>query len=344
MKKAMLIIPELYSLKDTVRMGLNNSGYELKHIDYRQAVKKNKIHSKIHTVLMYGKDKFPKIQQQANDYYIKEYNINKPDLVFIYNDEAVLPSTIEYFKKKSKIIILLGDNPLTLNPPNIHNVSILFQADCVVCADSVWKGQLERIGLNNIIYDYLTYNSSSFSSSRSLPSNNREKDILFVGRTYQGAWGYKRCLFLDEFTDLNIDIYGSGAHWKKWVETFPKIKERLIYDINKLPFNKMEDLMYSYKVFPVDANPGFIAGMHLRIFECIAAGILPLIEYTKDIDHVFDGIPLPVIHNYNDSNQLAIQYLADNDGRIKILNNAKEYLNENYSPEIVMKRILNYIQ
>ena len=342
MKKALLLIPEAYTLKETVEEGLKNFGYKLNWIDYRKAVRKGRLQTKIQTLMMYGKDKFPKVQQEANEFYIKEYNKLKPEIVFIYNDEAVVPETIDYFKKNSKVIILLGDNPLTLAPPNIHNVEILFHADCVVCADSVWKTQLERIGLTNVIYDYLAYNASSFSLEDKTPSSDRDKDILFVGRTYKGAWGYKRCLFLNSFTDLNIDIYGSGTHWGMWFESFPKIKDKLTYNNAKIPSTELAKLMNEYKVFPVDANPGIVAGMHLRIFECISAGILPLIEYTSDIDIVFKDVPLPIIKNYNDSKELAVHYLEDNVGRSKILKDAKEYLDNNYSPWVVMNRILNY--
>ena len=90
--------------------------------------------------------------------------------------------------------------------------------------------------------------------------------------------------------------------------------------------------MHTYKIFPVDANPGIINGIHLRVFECISAGILPLIEYTKNIDLVFNGVPLPVIHNFGNIKELTSEYLNNDEKRIKILTNAKEYLDENYSP------------
>ena len=341
-KNAILLIPDIISMKYALESGLKKRGYELTSIDYRQVVKKNKLILKIYTVV-HRKNKFKKQQQQVNEYFIKEYKRKNPDFVFIYNDETVLPSTIDYFKRNSKVIILLGDNPLTLNPQNIYNVSILFQADLVVCADSSWKNQLERIGLNNIIYDYLVYCPSVSFLKGDLSYKNRDKDILFIGRNYGSAWGYKRSLFLNEFTDFNIDIYGTGTHWGKWENDFPKIKEKLI-NTSHLSLNKYTELMHAYKIFPVDANPGIINGIHLRVFECISSGILPLIEYTKDIDLVFNGVPLPLIHNFSDSKQIASQYLKDDNGRIKILKDAKEFLNDNYSPEIVMRRLLNHIQ
>ena len=343
-KKALLIIPEMYSIKNVVSEGLEGLGYNSFHIDYRKKINNKNIYlRKLHTVLTSSQIRFAKLQEEVNKYYIDKYNELEPNLVIIYNDELVLPATVDFFKQKSNVIFLLGDNPLTLNPLNIYNIKILFQADIVVCADSSWKKQLERIGLNNIIYDYLAYSADVFSSNTTTLNDDRVNDILFIGRTYGGSWGYKRLLFLNEFTDLNIDIYGSGAHWNKWLDSFPKIRNKLIYNTNKLPIHKYRELMYSYKIFPVDANPGLINGMHLRIFECISAGILPLIEYTDDIDVVFKDIPLPLIYNYKDAKEIALQYLEDDKNRIKMLNNAKDYLDDNYSPKIVMRRILKRI-
>ena len=344
-KKALLIIPEMYSIKNVVSEGLEGLGYNVIHIDYRKKINnRNRYLRKLHTILSTAQNRFAKLQGDVNEYYKKTYNNLNPDLVIIYNDELILPNTLYYFKQKSNVIFLLGDNPLTLNPPNIYNIQILFQADIVVCADSSWKKQLERIGLNNIIYDYLAYSSNVFSSDVNTPPNKRDNDILFVGRTYAGSWGFKRCLFLDQFTDLNIDIYGSGAHWLKWLDYFPKIGKKLIYNKSKLSFEKFKQLLNSYKVFPVDANPGLINGIHLRVFECISAGILPLIEYTKNIDLVFNGVPLPVIHNFGNIKELTSEYLNNDEKRIKILTNAKEYLDENYSPRVVIKRILDKIK
>ena len=335
-------MPDMYTIKDTVIEGLAKLQYNVKKIDYRKTLRKNRFLAKAQTVLTSGRDKFLKTQETVNKWYLAEYEKEKPDLVIIYNEELLLPSTLEVFNKRSKTIILLGDDPLNLNPPNKYNLAILFLADVVVCADSTWKRNLERIGLSNIIYDYLAYDPAAFLMKEDTDPiyTPREGDLLFVVRSYGGSWGFKRCLFLDRFANLNIDIFGTGAHWPIWLDMFPRIKNRLILTPNKIPFNQMKELMHSYKIFPVDANPGIVSGLHLRVFECISAGILPLIEYTEDISRVFKDIPLPVVKNFEECEQLAEELLVDAAKRINILQNARDHLNDNYAPAIVMNRIL----
>lgn len=342
MKKALLIIPIRYSIRDVVYQGLDSLEYKILSIDYKPILRKNIFFAKLHTLLMIGRDKFPSTQKKVNNYYKKVYRNFSPDIIFIYNDEMILPSTIELFKETSEVVVILGDNPLTLNPPNRYNVDLLFKANLVVCGDSIWKKQLEKIGLNNIIYDYLAFDPKLYSISSNVYEKKRDKDILFVGRTYGTAWGYKRCLFLNQFADLDIDIFGTGAHWLKWYKMFPKLKKKMVSQTHqKIPFAELKELMLSYKIMPVDANPGIIAGIHLRVFECISAGILPLVEFTEDIDIVFKDIPLPLIRNYSECQEVAKYYLSNDEKRKRVLKVAKKYLEDNYAPKIVLQRILN---
>src|ERR1043165_2248822 len=63
------------------------------------------------------------------------------------------------------------------------------------------------------------------------------------------------------------------------------------------------------KIVPVDANPGIINGVHIRAFDCLASGTLPLVEYRKDLDSIFKGIDVPFIKNYNDIKDLCNEFL-----------------------------------
>ena len=65
-------------------------------------------------------------------------------------------------------------------------------------------------------------------------------------------------------------------------------------------------------VIPVDGNPGIINGVHLRMFEALAAGALPLIEYRNDVDSLlFNGFEdqLPLVRDYRKVADMAEYYL-----------------------------------
>ena len=340
MKKALLILPERYNFYKSINDSLEQMGYDVKRIDYLNIIKSSKsILGKIFSRIKYGKRKFEKIQLAVNAHYCDEFNKIKPDIVVVYNEQLLVPSTLELFKKSDvKIIFILGDNPLALAPTNIYNLSILFFADLIICPDSSWKLQLEKMGIKNIIFDYMFNINDSVSLEY-----DREEELLFIGRTYRGAWGYKRCLFLNHFNNLNIDIHGTGAHWNFWLDHFPKLKDKTIIHKNRLPLTKFNNLLLSYKIHPVDANPGISSGIHLRIFECLNAGILPLAEHTNDFDVVFTDTPLPTIKDFHECENMAVEYSKNNKERIKIVRDAREHLVENYSPIKVMKRVLDKV-
>ena len=131
--------------------------------------------------------------------------------------------------------------------------------------------------------------------------------------------------------------------WIRWLEFFPELNPKFELIKERIPLEQLIIMSKCAKVYPVDANPAILNGLHLRVFDCIAMGVLPLVEYRKDVDTFFNGINLPLIKNYDEANALARYYLSNDSLRNETLKQLFEYTKENYSPEIVMKRILNHI-
>ena len=349
MKKAMLIMPKIYSLSSMINSGLKANDIVGFLIDYRDNPKlKRTFLKKFLDFIFYRNDKVKKEskkQQLCNNYILKKYYQINPEYVFIYNEEFLLPKTIKIMKEKSKIVFFLGDNPLNYNPPNAHCLQILFYADLVVFPDSYWKKQLEKIGLKNTVFEiiYDDSNSSYDHNNKITGEENRLNKILFVGRLYRNSWGYKRCLFLEQFSKSGITIYATGLHWDKWLRFFPNIKKCVIKISGKISKKRLENLLLSHKLYPVDATNGISSGIHLRVFECINKGILPILEYTEDIDFVFKKNYIPVIYKYQDAHQLTEKLLNSDKLRIDTLENLRKFLIDNYSSKIVINRILKKI-
>lgn len=57
--------------------------------------------------------------------------------------------------------------------------------------------------------------------------------------------------------------------------------------------------------------PSLFRGIHVRVFDILGAGILPLCEYSADLERVFEGIELPVIRNYREAEEVAQFWLND---------------------------------
>jgi spore maturation protein CgeB len=95
-------------------------------------------------------------------------------------------------------------------------------------------------------------------------------------------------------------------------------------------------------VIPVDGNPGIINGVHLRMFEALAAGALPLIEYRNDVDSLlFNGFEdqLPLVRDYRKVADMAEYYLNNERERSGLVYRMDEFLAREYSHELNASRL-----
>ena len=74
--------------------------------------------------------------------------------------------------------------------------------------------------------------------------------------------------------DLDLKIYGMG--WEMWFDYFPKLEEKYVELKKPLSFEEVNIITNCGKIYPIDANPGLLNGIHIRIFDTIGSGILPI--------------------------------------------------------------------
>ena len=89
-----------------------------------------------------------------------------------------------------------------------------------------------------------------------------------------------------------------------------------------------------------DANPAILNGVHLRVFDCIAMGVLPIVEYRKDHESFFQGVELPLIRTYDEARYVTQKYLKNDDLREKTLKELQQFVKTKFAPDVVLKRIL----
>lgn len=341
--KILLLIPKQYTLAQTIQRGFIRTGYITHLFDYRDVINSKKLWLKSQMF------RFPyRLRNIYETYFFSEINkkhidifdSENPDIVFIYNSEFLLPKTLEYFKQKSKIIFFLGDNPY-YTPMNDYYLHLLFYANLIISPDSFWADQLKLLGIKNIVVDFPGYDETPYSNII-VSENDKRKydyDILFIGTGYPDAWGYKRALFLNNFIKFNFKLYG-GKHFIKWFKFFPELKKKFELKNGQISLEEVVKMHKCAKLYPVDANPAILNGVHLRVFDCIAMGVLPLVEYRKDHDLFFKGINLPLIKNYQEIEELTRQFLNHNDLREKTLTELQEYCQKEFSVHISLKRIV----
>jgi spore maturation protein CgeB len=80
--------------------------------------------------------------------------------------------------------------------------------------------------------------------------------------------------------------------------------------------------------------------MHVRVLDCIASGILPIVEYRKDIKTVLAESGLPLIYNYSESAEIAKYYIENDNERINLSIKLKNYIDSYYTSTIACKTII----
>lgn len=241
--------------------------------------------------------------------YIEVIRNKKPDIIFIYNDQMLCAETLDIVNKNIKIGVFLADSPLFLQK-RAHIIGLIRRADVVFAPDTYWLEQCKMLGVKKT--EYLIPGFNEQHHFKIAPSTeqlkNYQSDVFFMGSPYNDNWGYKRALFLSKFCNFNFRFLGPEC-WKKWFVFFPELQDKWIPKKGYLPDKELNIMMNCAKIIPVDANPGIINGFHIRVFDTIAAGVLPLIEYRNDLDKIFRDTGLPFIKSYNDIPEIAAYFI-----------------------------------
>lgn len=347
-EKSLLLCPPQYSLNGTFKEILNILSDELHELDIRQFAGPADIN--IHTQIF----RFPfSVRNRWESYFMNKLNEGfkdyfrklMPDLVMVYNSEFLTPESCELIKQSSKLIFFLGDSPFYTTGNNNY-LSILKYANLILTPDTFWAQQLNTIGLTNTRYFAPCINNAQYFE---IEETKIEKDIpsceiLYSGMSYVNSWGYKKALFMNQFTEYDLRIYGS-KHWKKWFRDFPALRDKYI-ESGYIPIERLNAMMNRSKLIPVDGNPGILNGFHLRLLEALGSGALPVVEYRTDVENeLFRGCGsiAPLVRDYRKAGEIAGYYLKNENERKELSRTLKDHVNSQYSPEKNSERILSWL-
>jgi hypothetical protein len=344
--KAYLFVPNSYSVAEMLYDGFKDNGSEVSIIDYQMLISHriNRFYEKTsgfpNKITKYWT---PQYYNLINRKYLEYCLFDKPEIIVIYNNQFFYPHTIERLRENSKIVFILGDNPLWSKTFD-YNLAILKYADLIISPDSHWKHELTSIGIRNVICDYIGYSSKQFFQISEVPlviKNKYISDVLFIGRNYNDSSGYKRTLFLSAFAGLNFKIFGTGE-WEKWLPYFPELYPHFNLETKRTSQLELNLALNCTKVCPIDQNTGIVNGIHLRVFEAIGAGSLPIVEWRKDIDQIF-GELLPVIRNYSESREIVSYFIMNEQSRQDTLAKLKAHIETTFTPKLYVKRLIDKV-
>ena len=345
-KKIFLFVPTEYPLGTILEEGLFACGVETILFDFAY------FYNKIILNLFYRSTDLPKKMafhfpqwfiNRVNKKYLELVNQLKPGAIIVYNDQYLLPETIRSIKKNNCILInILGDNPFYIWKRN-SNIEAMMEMSYVLAPDTYWVKQIKEMGFHNISFFLPGFTKKiNFKVKPSKTDYLKYKsDLIMIGNLQRTNWGFKRAYFYNLFADLDIKIY--GQNWDKWLNSFPKLKDKVIQPKTRISAKLMNTMLNCSKIYPIEHNPTIINGIHSRVFESIASGILPLVEYRKDLDLVFNNCEIPIITSYTTAGSIAAELIKNEKKRIKLLDELSTFIDSAYNPKITATKLLNII-
>ena len=345
--KCLFLAPVRYPFIQSIVAGMQACGIELRVVDYQDlhSPRLNRIYNNYTSLprkfRKYWEDPYVR---KTNEAYLDIFREFQPDLVFIYNNQLAAPELLEQFRQKARIAFMLGDNPL-YTPTSIYNLHILYQADYIISPDTMWRDQLTKMGVPNVVFDCFGFNEELYYPMEEIPEQQRrayQSDLIYVGSGSKTNWGYKRARFLHLFRDFDFRAYISGGGIDRWFGMFPGLEEKVLpHDRFDPVFN---NLVYNCsKIAPVEQVPSLFNGIHVRVFDVLGAGILPLCEESADLERVFEGIDIPLIRDYREAGEVTQHWLKDEAGRIECIARMRASVKENYEPAKVIRRMTDQL-
>lgn len=343
-----LLISNKLSLSQNFFNGFTYLGHAVQILHYQNYIKNyyQKINNQIFRFPHLLKTKWRSFFAARIEQAYKNMIENDPaDLYIVYNNQMLTPSIVSYIKSKgAAVTIFMGDSPF-YTKTNPWYLSILFQVDYVFCPDTNWVEQLYMLGIKHVDFLVPGFNPAVFKKVAPSGADLQKygANCVFMGLNYDSDLGLKRSLFLSKFANLGLRIYGD-KNWERWLERFPELHPCYIKKEKFIPDEEWNLICNCAKIQPIDANPGLTNGIHIRVFDSIGSGILPIAEYRKDMDRVFPGDMLPTVKSYDDIFEMAKFYLENESARIEKTAQLYTHVRENYSNVMACQQILDALR
>ena len=344
-QKTLLLCVSKYSLYNSLLDLLSELSEECKGYDVRGGI--NAFNQRVQTQMY----RFPyKIRNnweksflsKINRNIVNEFHSYHPDLVLVYNSEYLLPKTCELIKKSAKLIFFMGDSPFFTHTNNYY-LPCLNYSDLILAPDTFWINQLNTLGIHQTSFFIPGLDGKSYYpvADENILKKIESLEILYTGASYVNSWGYKKALLMNQFAGFNFKLYGNSA-WKRWFVFFPGL-ESVYNESGYIPTERLNKMFNKTKIIPVDGNPAILNGFHLRLFEALGAGALPLVEYRRDVDEfLFRGCDAkaPLIRDYRKAGDVAKYYLINESERIQLAQSLRKFIILEYNPARNSERLI----
>ena len=283
MKENVLIISSpFFGYQESVAKAFNALGYSTRVETYDEPIHPFKGWLKWRHKFTSNKEKLRQKSREKYSIYIKQiYDEISPNIVFMYNGTMILDETLDYFRKKSKVIIWMYDSVQRIDravcKEHINHADAVF---CFEEDDVVYYQKLNKTAyFLPLACDPQVYYSTS---------HEKDIDILFVGNIYTSKKRIELLkLIAKQYSHLNLLFYGHYKPFYKQPVKWLFREQRSIFRNVNIPPEQVNELYGRCKIALNIHHKQTIRGANQRVFESSGAGAYQICDANPFIESLF---------------------------------------------------------
>lgn len=291
MPKVLLIGPNFHYFLVSITRAFEACGYEVHTCAYD-----NPIHP--YTTLNKWKYKFAQdkeaLKQQSRrhyDSYIREqFDHMQPELVFILNSDNLLPTTLDYFRQTSNVIIWLFDSVKRF-PVVLENLSHVDHVFCYEQSDIPYIQ--EQVGIT------AQFLPQAVDETLYHPTSDKKQFVLsFAGDIWQSK---RRQTILQHivkrYRHLPIRIWGIYKPWYKGFWRWLTRERRDIYMNRNTTAEVLNDTYNQSRIVLNIHGEQQKNGANPKVYEIAAAGSYQICDANPYVESLFKNGEVGLYHN-----------------------------------------------
>lgn len=293
-----------------------------------------------YTTIMKWRYKFcnrEKLQRQSIENYNRHltelFNKVQPEIVFIMNGEIILPSTLDYFRRSSKVAVWLYDS-LDKLPGSKNHID---HVDAMCCFEQEDVSYYTKQG------KFAYFLPQACDTDTYHPLNvDKDIDISFVGHIFYSP-KRKETLnaVIEEFPNCKIVVYGLYQPWFKGFWKWLTRKHKDVYKNCMISADRVNELYNSSKVVLNIHQESQKQGANPRTFEIIGSGAYQVCDANPYIEELFTDGEIGVYHNFDELFSLIRKGLTTN--KSDTITKAREYVLANHSFDRRIEKVLEWL-
>lgn len=287
MKKVLIVSSPFFDYQKSVGRAFEALGYEVRIETYDEPVHPFKGWLKWKHKFSRDKESIRRANREKYSHYIEAvYDGYKPDIVFSYNGTILLDSTLDKWRKNSKVIIWMYDSVLRDDRATCR--AHIDHADAVFCFErkdvEYYAQQGKTAWFLPLACDTTVYYPTNVGGPKDI-------DILFTGTIYTSP-KRKEMLerLVERYPDLNIVIYGQYVPFVKHPLGCIFRGHRKQFRNHNIPPHEVNELFGRCKVALNIHHKQSTFGANQRLYEACGAGAYQICDTNPYIASVFpDG-------------------------------------------------------